>query len=377
MLDGAALLNQSIHNIDTSEIRKMFDLAAKIERPLNLSIGQPDFPVPEPVREAMIKAVRDNLNSYTPTAGILPLRQAIAEKWRTHNGFTVEPENIIVSTGVASILFLLFQAIIDPGDDILLVDPYFLIYPALLKYQQANLHTIPENFTAADIDHLLASGVKYKAIIFSTPSNPTGKIFEREQLAQLVRLAQSTGAVLVSDEIYEVFDYENKFVSTASLYPEGTLTLNGFSKSHAMTGIRVGYLGAPANLAPIVQKMATLQQYSVVCAPQPGQWAAITALQTPVVEEMKLMRRRRDLVAGLLKGVARYPSPDGAFYIFPEVPIESRQFAEAAIAERLLIVPGYIFSAHSRNVRISYAQKEEILEEGVQIFRRLVERFRG
>lgn len=361
-----------IHGIDTSEIRKVFDLAAKIQNPLNLSIGQPDFPVPAAVKEAMIQALTDNKTGYTPTAGLLQLRQAISEYLKPKIGFETDPENVIVSTGVASILFVLFQTLVAKDDAVLLIDPYFLIYPALVKYHEARQYTIPESFAAADVDELRErlkkDGKKLKIIIFASPSNPTGKILSEAQLRLLSNLADEQDAVIASDEIYEAFDYERRHISMAKLNPQRTLTLNGFSKSHAMTGLRVGYLAAPPAYAGIVQKMVTLQQYTMVCSPHAMQWGAITALKTGIEAEMNVMRKRRDLVYGILSKVTKLPFPDGAFYVYPDVPIDSAEFVTRAIERRLLLVPGYIFSANRKSIRISYATREDILEEGANIF---------
>lgn len=361
-----------IHGIDSSEIRKVFDLAAKIQNPLNLSIGQPDFPVPLPVKEAMIQALTDNKTGYTPTAGLVQLREAISAYLKPKIGYDTAPDDVIVSTGVASILFLLFQTVVAKDDAVLLIDPYFLIYPALVKYHEARPYTIPESFGAADVDNLKArlaqDGKKLKLVMFASPSNPTGKILSAEQLKLLSDLADDHDAVLASDEIYEAFDYENRHVSMAKINPRRTLTLNGFSKSHAMTGLRVGYLAAPPAYSGIVQKMVTLQQYTMVCAPHAMQWGAITALKTGIDAELKVMRKRRDLVYGILSKVTKLPFPDGAFYVYPDVPIDSAEFVTRAIERRLLLVPGYIFSANRKSIRISYATREEILEEGANIF---------
>ncbi|HRP69129.1 MAG TPA: aminotransferase class I/II-fold pyridoxal phosphate-dependent enzyme [Turneriella sp.] len=374
-------LTSRIHGIDTSEIRKVFDLAAKIQNPLNLSIGQPDFPVPQPVKEAMEKAIQDNCTAYTPTAGLVALREAIGTFLQPKIGYKTLSDNIIVSTGVASILFLLFQTIIEKGDAVLMVDPYFMIYQALIRYHEGKEYTIPEHFGQSEVDALRArlkkEGVRLKLIIFASPSNPTGKILNREQLELLKTLAEENDAVIASDEIYAAFDYEHKHTSMATLAPEHTLTLNGFSKSHAMTGLRVGYLAAPERLKTIVQKMVTLQQYTVVCAPHVMQVAAITALKTPIDAELKFMRKRRDLVYGILSQATTLPYPDGAFYVYPDIPIDSADFVTKAIERRLLLVPGHIFSANRKSIRISYAVKEEILEEGARIFSKLVEELKS
>ncbi|MDH5718368.1 MAG: pyridoxal phosphate-dependent aminotransferase [Spirochaetia bacterium] len=367
-------LSTAVQLIDTSEIRKVFDLAAKIENPINLSIGQPDFPVPEPVKEALIKAVKEDKNAYTQTQGILPLREAIAQFWENNDKVSIHPDNIVVSAGVASLLYLLFDVLFDKGDEILLSDPYFLIYEALAKYHQLKIHYINENFTEAHLFNLLEKNPdsKIKAFFFSTPSNPSGKIVTKEQTEALAKFSRKTGMLLISDEIYRSFDYDNKFVSTAAFCPENTITLGGFSKSHAMTGLRVGYMGAPESLSHILQKTAALQQYSIVCSPHPAQWAALTALSYPISNELEIMKKRRALVIKHLKGSINYNYPDGAFYIFPEIPQDSQKFVETAVKNRLLIVPGYIFSQNRKTIRISYAQKEEVLEEGLEIFKKLV-----
>lgn len=376
MKDTYKFISERMANIDTSEIRKVFDLASKIKNPYNLSIGQPDYPVPQAVKESLIKAITDNYNAYTPTQGILPLREAIAEKLYQENHFKTNPENIIISTGVASLIFLTFQSVFNEGDEILLIDPYFLIYESLAKYHKLKIHFLNENFTKEDIDSWKKSNKKLKAIIYSNPSNPTGKVFSQEELSWLSELARSHNAYIISDELYEKLTYEKKHISMGKLYPEKTILFNGFSKSHAMTGLRVGYAAVSPENNYIINNIATLQQYSVVCSPQPAQWAAITALKTPLKEEISIMKKRNFLVREKLNGRVPFTNPEGAFYIFPEVPVNGVKFSETAISKNLLIVPGNIFSRKKNTVRISYAQKDEILEKGLDIFLSLVDEFK-
>ena len=369
-------LSQRIHRIDTSEIRKAFDLAVKIKNPVNLSIGQPDFPVPEAVKESFMAAVKDNKNAYTQTQGILPLREGISE-YLSKSEILVSPNHILISTGVASILFLLFETLFNEGDEIILIDPYFLVYESLAQKYKLKVFYLSENFSEADVKNLLHKEKleKLKAIIFATPSNPTGKILTRNQLQLLSTIAEKKDALLISDEIYEAFDYDHQFIHTASVLPERTLTLGGFSKSHAMTGWRVGYICAPARLSKIIEKMATLQQYSIVCAPQPAQWAAVTALKTPITKELEMMKQRRELVKQLLGKNIQYSDGDGAFYFFLKTPIDGQTFTEAAAERALLVVPGHIFSNNRNYIRISYAQKEEVLKLGIDIIQSLYEKF--
>ena len=367
------LLSHRIHSINTSEIRKMFALAEQMKDPINLSIGQPDFPVPEPVKEAYIQAIRDNKNAYSQTMGIMPLREAIAQSY-IPKGINFLPENIMVSSGTSPILMTLFQTLFNKGDQILMIDPYFLMYEALADYHEIEKLYLPESFTANDVDTLVKTHKIHslKMIIFASPSNPTGKILTKEQLYLLGNLAEKYNAVIVSDEIYSAYDYDNKHISIAALFPERTLTLNGFSKSHAMTGLRVGYIASHSKCSFIIDKMAMLQQYSVVCSPQPAQWASIVALKTPITNEFSIMKNRRKLVLEALQGKADFTYPDGAFYVFLKVSENSRSFVQKALEQELLIVPGYIFSKNENTIRISYAQKEDKLIRGLTILSSLL-----
>jgi len=375
MINSKSWLSHKADKIDTSQIRKLFDMASSLKNPLNLSIGQPDFPVPEPVKEALVKAVRDNRNSYTPTQGIAELRQAISEEWLKNSGFSVSPDNVIVSAGVAPLLYLLYDALFNEGDQILLIDPYFLMYESLAGYHDLTRFYLPENFGQSDADLLMENkDFNPKVIIFASPSNPSGKILSVGQLKVLSGIAEKYNSIIVSDEIYQSFDYEKKHTSMAAINPDRTVTLGGFSKSHAMTGLRVGYMGVGKMISVVGQKVAALQQYSVVCAPQPSQWAAIVALQNPLVDEIQLMKSRRDRVVGRLGNQVTYNYPEGAFYLFINVKEDGLAFVQKALKQELLIVPGHIFSQKKNFIRISYAQKEEVIDQGLEILLSLVQK---
>jgi len=365
-----------IQKIDSSEIRKIFDMAGKLKNPKNLSIGQPDFPVPQVVKDAMIKAIVDDKNSYTPTQGILPLREKLSEMWQK-DGIDIKPENVLVSAGVASLLYLLFDVLFNPGDQIAIVEPYFLVYESLAGFHDLEKTYIPEDFNEEFVESLFKRpGFNPRVILFSTPSNPTGRILSKEQIGLLGRIAEKYDSLLISDEIYSAFDYDGKFCPGASVIPDRTITLGGFSKSHAMTGLRVGYMGVGEKLSSILQKVSALQQYSIVCSPAPAQWAALVALDHPLTTEIAQYKKRRDRVVELLRGKTTFPYPEGAFYVFPDIPVDSRDFIKKAIEAELLIVPGYIFTKNPKTVRISFAQREDILEEGMGIFLHLLEKFK-
>lgn len=363
MLTRQNLLSERMSRIDTSAIRRVFDLASKLPDPINLSIGQPHYPAPAGVVEAAAKALRDGKTAYTPTQGIVPLRERLSKKYLEVNGFKVSPDDILVSSGVSSLIQLLFMTMIDPGDRIVLTDPCFLIYRGLANFFGAQIEWLPENFTDEDLSAINTD--RLKMILFCSPSNPTGRVMGEEQIRKLGNFSDKTGALLVSDEIYELFDYEKKFVSTAKIFP-GAMTLSGFSKTYSMTGLRLASAAGPSD---IIKAMTILQQYTIVCAPSDVQWAGIAALDLDMSSYVQMYKKNRDRCMEVLKGKVSFPSPDGAFYIFPDVGQNDDQFVQRAIQEKqLLIVPGNIFSRSDRNVRISYATSPEILERGLSAF---------
>lgn len=356
-----------MQSIDTSAIRRVFDLGAKLKDPINLSIGQPHFATPLPICEALNKALKDGKTAYTQSQGILELRERLSQKYSTKNSFKAHPEHILISSGVSSLIQLLFMVTLEAQDRILLTDPAFLIYKSLANFFGAQLSFIPEDFKAEDIQKLDPKA--FKLIIICSPSNPTGHIHSSKQLKLLAELAEESGALLVSDEIYELYDYDKSFQSPACLYPR-TLTLSGFSKSYSMTGLRLAAATGPPE---IIKAMTTLQQYTVVCAPAPVQYAGLAALDLDMSAYIAAYKKNRDYCMQCLKGLLPFSYPAGAFYIFAEVPSEDQNFIERAIKEKkLLLVPGRIFSSSQKHIRISYAVDRSTLERGMQALRDLL-----
>lgn len=356
------ILSTRMKYIDTSQIRKLFDLSQSLKNPINLSIGQPHFPTPQPIIEAMEKALRDQKTSYTITQGIRELREKLYEKFTNKNHIECNPDTILVSSGVSSLLMLLFMSTIDEGDEVLLIEPAFLIYRSLTSFFRAKEILLNQNFKKEDIENLKFN--KLKLIIFSSPSNPTGYILSKEQIKILGNLAEKTGALLVSDEIYELFDYENTFISAGSIYPK-TLTLMGFSKSYSMTGLRLSAATGPSN---IIHAMKTLQQYTVVCAPSAVQYAGIVALDVDISEYVQYYNENRNLIINNLKDITEFYYPSGAIYLFAKVPegYEDQSFCEHCIKEKeLLVVPGNPFTNNRQWIRISFAVNRETLQKGI------------
>ncbi|MCG8649365.1 MAG: aminotransferase class I/II-fold pyridoxal phosphate-dependent enzyme [Pirellulales bacterium] len=359
---------QRTETFDSSGIRRVFDLAAKMKDPINLSIGQPDFDVPVEVQDAAVDAIRDGKNAYSPTQGIGPLREALrAEVTAKYN----HPDrDVFICSGTSGGLLLSMMAMVEPGDEVIFLDPYFVMYPALLGLfggVAVPVNCYP-NFRL-DPDQIAAAITpRTKMILLNSPANPTGVTASEADLKAVAELAAANNIALVSDEIYSHFFYDGPFVSPAS-FNEQTIVVDGFSKSHAMTGWRVGYVHGPKE---IINVMLKLQQYSFVCAPQPAQWGALRAMEVSLSGHLEDYRRKRDLIVDGLSDDYEFIKPGGAFYVFPKAPRESgAKFVEEAIAQGLLIIPGNIFSSQDTHFRISFAAPDETLHRGIDLLRKL------
>jgi aspartate aminotransferase/aminotransferase len=362
--------------IESSVIRRVFSLAASLKNPIDLSIGKPDFDVPSEVKEEAIKAIKEGRNAYTPTQGIEKLREGIAEKLRGKNKIgEAKADKVIVTSGVAGGLFLAFAALLEKGDEIIVVDPDFLVYEQLSGFFGATPVLVDSypNFKLPLEEISEKISKKTKAIIFSSPSNPSGAMQSEGDLRKLAKIASENETLLISDEIYEEYWYEKKPFSVGSVY-ENTLTLNGFSKSVSMTGWRVGYAHGPSEL---IGEMNKLQPYTFVCAPSFAQWACVKALDFDFSEKRREYKGKRDLVCRGLKKNFEFVEPKGAFYLFPEAPGgNGNAFVEKGIREKeLLAVPGKVFSRKNTHFRISFANKDETLERGVQALNDLAQGF--
>lgn len=354
---------------DISGIRKVFDLAAGLKDPINLSIGQPDFDVPENIKDTACAAIRDGLNNYTPTQGRADLIEAV----NASLGNRYQKGEIIITSAVSGGLNLSFLALLDPGDEILIPDPYFVMYKQLalmLGAKPVYYDTFPEwHFPVDKIESMITP--RTKAVVIGSPSNPTGAVTGEEELKALAEILRKRGIIAISDEIYEIFCYDRKFHSIAEYYPEGTVLLKGFSKSHAMTGWRLGYAAGPKE---IIQTMAKFQQFTFVCAPSPVQVAGLEALKTDMSNAVGQYKAKRDMIYnGLLERGYRVVKPGGAFYIFPEVPWGTdNEFVAKCIENSLLVIPGSVFSEKHSHFRISYAASEDTIRRGLDVLGRLV-----
>src|SRR5262245_5845174 len=363
-----SLLADRTRAFDSSGIRKVFDLAAKMKDPVNFSIGQPDFDVPESIKDACIDAIRAGKNAYTVTQGLPSLREKLQARVDQQYGHS--DRKVLITLGTSGGLSLIMWSLVNPGDEVLMFDPYFVMYPALTKLVGGTpviIDTYPD--LRIDLNRVAdPSTPRTKLILLNSPGNPTGALATEPEVRGLAKLAAEKNVVLVSDEIYSSFCFDQPLISPA-YYNDRTLVIDGFSKSHGMTGWRLGYVHGPAE---IIETMIKLQQYTFVCAPQPVQWAGIAAMDVPTTPYCDDYRRKRDLVYAGLADRYEVVKPGGAFYIFPKAPRgQGSEFVKRAVEKQLLIIPGNIFSRADTHFRISYAASDETIHRGIEVLRRL------
>ncbi len=369
------LLSRRVLGMDASGIRRAFELGARLENPINLSIGQPNYPVPEVMKEAAITAIREDRNGYSLSGGIDALLDVIRKHLHLDLGWPADdPEtSVIVTSGTSGALLLSAMALVDPGDEIIIPDPWFVIYPQLGPLTGAKVvpcDTYPDfRMTADRIEPLITD--RTKVVLLNSPGNPTGVVLDDEEVRKVAALCREREVQLVSDEIYDEFVFPESCgpdgrCPSPGRFDPGTLVIRGFGKTYGCTGWRMGYAAGPTWL---VDQMRKLQQFTFVCAPTPLQWGVVPAFDHDNSEQIAAYARRRDRVLEVLSPHARVATPGGAFYAFFELPaelgIDAATFVERAVERRLILVAGGVFSARDSHVRISYAVDEEILEEGL------------
>jgi len=388
MLDYERFVTDRVRAIDASGIRRVFDLASRLPDPVNLSIGQPDFDVPQAVKEAAIGAIESGFNRYTVTQGI----EALIEKvngviGQEFAGWSGDGSGggfgTLITSGVSGGLVLALLTCVGSGDEVLLGDPYFVMYRHLVTLAGAKavyVDTYPDfQLTAKRIEPHITE--RTKLLVFNSPSNPTGVVATEAVCREVAQLAQAHQIMVLSDEIYDEFCYPvcsgidrlggsggiERAASVAS-YSQDVLVLRGFSKTYGMTGWRLGYAVGPR---VIIEQMTKLQQYSFVCAPSMAQVAGVVAMDVDMSKEVQSYQRKRDRVVEALSGVYELTEPGGAFYGFAKVPdrlgLTGEEFVERAVEQGLLIIPGSVFSQRDTHFRISYACDDQMLERGLEI----------
>ncbi|MDV3103711.1 pyridoxal phosphate-dependent aminotransferase [Thermococcus waiotapuensis] len=374
-------LSDRLEMVNPSEIRKLFDLAAGMKDVISLGIGEPDFDTPSHIKEYAKEALDKGYTHYGPNAGLPMLREAVARKLKNQNGIEADPKTeVMILTGANQAFLMGLSAFLRDGEEVLIPSPMFVSYaPAVVLAggKPVEVPTYEENEFRLSVDDLEKHVTeKTRALIINTPNNPTGSVLTKKDLEEIADFAVEHDLIVFSDEVYEHFVYDGvKNHSIASLDGmfERTITVNGFSKTFAMTGWRLGFVAAPAW---VIEKMVRFQMYNSTCPTTFAQYAAAKALDDPrsweAVEEMrKEYERRRNLVWKRLNEMG-LPAvkPKGAFYIFPRIRdtgLTDREFSELMLKEaRVAVVPGSAFGkAGEGYIRISYATAYEKLEEAM------------
>jgi aspartate aminotransferase len=354
---------------------------------INLSLGEPDFHTPEHIKEAAKAAINENFTYYTPVAGIPDLKAAISNKFKTENHLDYTPEQIVVSTGAKHAIMNAFMAIINPGDEVIIPTPYWVSYSEMVKLLGGIpvfiKGTIENQFkiTAEQLEKAIST--KTKAFIFSSPCNPTGSVYHENELAALASIFEKhPGIFIISDEIYEYIYFEDKPKSIGSFNDliNRTITINGMSKGFAMTGWRIGYLGAPTAVAIACEKIQSQYTSATSGISQKAALAALNHDKNASIEMVAAFKKRRSIVK---EGLEKIPGlicnqPEGAFYFFPDISAYFGKQYNGKTIENSTDICNYILEEHHVSlvpgtafgdencIRISYASSEEKLIKACQ-----------
>ncbi|MGQ9755060.1 MAG: pyridoxal phosphate-dependent aminotransferase [Desulfotomaculales bacterium] len=362
---------------------------------INFGVGEPDFDTPQHIKDAAVAALAAGMTKYTAVGGIKELKEAIAAKFQRDNGLSYTPDEIVVSVGAKHSLYNAIQVLCDEGDEVVIPAPYWVSYVEQVKLAGAVPRivrtSLADGFKLTPEKLRAAVGPRTRVLILNTPCNPTGAVYGREELEALAEVALAAGLVIVSDEIYEKLVYEgNRHVSIASLAPEvkeRTVVINGVSKAYAMTGWRIGYLGAPRDVARAITRLQSHSTSNPTSIAQAAALAALTGSQEPVREMVAAFARRRAYIVErlrALRGVA-CPTPEGAFYVFPDFsaywggayrgrPVNSgTDLAQLLLEEaQVAVVPGIAFG-DDNCIRFSYATSRDVIGEGLNRLARVLE----
>lgn len=357
--------------IEVSGIRRIFDLIQGMPDAADFSLGQPDFPPPEPIQRAAVEAIHNGRNKYTVTQGMPPLVERIQSELGRSAGF--RDGGVIVTSGSAGALFLAMGVLLEEGEEVIIPDPYFVLYKHLVNFfggRPVILDTYPDFRIKPDQLEALITP-KTRAILFNNPVNPTGIAYTKDEVAAIAAVAKRRGVLLISDEIYDAFSYD--FPHECALkHDPGAILIGGFSKKYGVTGWRLGYAAGPRD---VIDKMAMLQQFTFVCAPSTAQAAVIAAFDVDMKPVIERYRKKRDLVVQGLRDRFEIVAPQGAFYVYPKSPWGTDdEFVRRAIESKCLVVPGSACSERGTHFRISYAQSDDVLKRGIDALNKIARR---
>ncbi|MFD2215844.1 aminotransferase [Metabacillus endolithicus] len=387
MIEPTHYLSSTVKGLKPSGIRKFFDLAASMEGVISLGVGEPDFVTPWNVREASILSLEQGYTSYTANAGLLELRKEISYYLQEKTNVSYSPsEELLVTVGASQALDLALRAIVNPGDEVIVIEPSFVSYSSLISLAggvPVSVQTSGEmEFKLQPSDLEKAITDKTKAVILCSPNNPTGTLLNKEDLEKIAAIIEKYDLLVISDEIYAELTYDDVYTSFVSIdgMVERTILVSGFSKGFAMTGWRLGYVAAQPEF---LSAMLKIHQYTMMCAPSMAQYAAIEAIKNgkeDVLHMKKSYRQRRNLFVNALTEMGlTCHVPGGAFYAFPsikETNLSSEEFAEKLLMEeRVAVVPGSVFGESGEGyIRCSYASSLEQLQESLRRMQRFVQK---
>ncbi|HDM36868.1 MAG TPA: aminotransferase class I/II-fold pyridoxal phosphate-dependent enzyme [Candidatus Syntrophoarchaeum butanivorans] len=383
-------ISKRMEAIPASGIRKFFDLILSTPDVISLGVGEPDFVTPWHIREAGISALEHGHTSYTSNWGLIELRELISASLRCDCGVDYDPHGqILVTSGVSEALDIALRVLVDPGDEVIVIEPSYVSYKPCVRFAEGVSVVVPTKSSnefkpvVDDIRERITD--KTKVLILSYPNNPTGAVLTRKELEDIADLVNEYDLYVISDEIYSKLTYNGEHTCFSSLngMKERTILLNGFSKAYAMTGWRIGYA---AGSREVIEAMMKVHQYTMLCAPIQSQLAACEALRNgdkscrEMVEEYN--RRRRLMVAGLEEAGLECFNPRGAFYAFPSIKssgLSSTEFAERLLEEKkVAVVPGNVFGACGEGfVRCSYAVSIKDLVEALERIKEFMEELDG
>ena len=378
MMDYTKALSDTVKEIKPSGIRKFFDIAGKMENVISLGVGEPDFRTPWQIRSAGIRSLEHGATRYTANKGLESLRAELARYIERRYGARYESEGeILITVGGSEAIDMTLRALINPGDEVIIPQPSYVCYEPITRLAggvPVIIETKAENDFKLTPDELRSAlTAKTKALILPYPSNPTGAIMEKRDLESLVPVLRDTNVCVISDEIYAELTFGTEHTSAGSIdgLNERTVLIGGFSKSHSMTGWRLGYACGPA---PIIKEITKIHQYAIMCAPTTSQYAAVEALRS-CDKEVERMReeyddRRRIIVDGFNKLGLECREPKGAFYAFPCIKstgMTSEEFCEKLLTDaKVALVPGTAFGASGEGfVRASYCYSIDHIKEAL------------
>ncbi len=364
-------LSEKLEHFDSSDFRRAMAMQSLLKNPVDLSIGVPEELTPKHIKKSGIKAIKNDKTTYTPANGIPELREALAQKLFNDNNIPATADSVSIVPGLTTGQLLVYMALINQGDEIIVFDPYYPPYTNLARACGATvvlISTLPS--FQPDLQALEANITdKTKLIIINSPNNPSGAVYSEDNLRKIADIAEKHNILVISDEIYEHFTYEIKHFSIGSIYPK-TLTMNGFSKEYAMTGWRLGYIHGPQE---IIDAINNVQQYTVMSSSSIAQHAALSALKNrPNIKDK--YRKKRDFVLKNLKKLGfEVLGAEGAYYVFIKAPndLTDLEYARLAAEHNLIIVPGRAFSEAHGYVRLSYGADMKTLEKGMKIISKI------